>query len=168
MIFSKDLLYIFEQREIKLSDSILVKLEDGLKKDKEMLLTIDASHYGFRNGNGCVYRHDTVRNDIHTYISPSPKPIIEKHDLKRSNKYGTVIAADYMLTDFYDKFFVDHDIEGLSTSEYLELCKDHIIPFQKKNSNFNGLAFVQVTGKLDTKEGIKKVLDGEFVTVSLS
>ncbi len=167
MVFNKDSITFYETFDIKLSDSVLVKLEDSLRKKKEMLITIDASHYGFRNGNGTVYRHDTVQNDIHSFVSPKPRPIIQQHRPDTSEKFGRIIAADYKVTEFYDMLAKDHELEGLSTEEYITLCKDVLIPFQRKTPGFNGLGYVQVVGKLDSPRAIQKVLDGEFLTVSI-
>lgn len=167
MVFNKDAIYILETCNIKLNDEALVKLEDGLRHKKEQLLTIDASHYAFFNGNGTIYRHDTVQLDIPSFVRPSPKPIIEGHRPKTSDVFGRVIAADYKLTDYYDSFSKSVNIEGLNTEEYINMCKDHLIPLQRRDSNFNGLSYVQVVGKLDHEDAIKKVLDREFITVSI-
>jgi hypothetical protein len=167
MVFNRDSIKFYETFDIKLSDSVLVKLEDSIRNKKEMLITIDASHYGFRNGNGTVYRHDTVQNDIHSFVSPKPRPIIQQHRPDTSEKFGRIIAADYKLTDFYDILAKDHQLEGLSTEEYIGLCKDVLLPFQRKTPGFNGLGYVQVVGKLDSPRAIQKVLDGEFLTVSI-
>ncbi len=167
MVFNKDSIKFYETFNIKLSDSVLVKLEDSIRNKKEMLITIDASHYGFRNGNGTIYRHDTVQNDIHSFVSPKPRPIIQQHRPDTSEKFGRIIAADYKLTDYYDILAKDHVLEGLSTEEYITLCKDVLLPFQRKTPGFNGLGYVQVVGKLDSPRAIQKVLDGEFLTVSI-
>jgi len=167
MVINKDSIKLLETMSFNIPEPVLVKIEDSLRKDQELLVTIDASHLGFRNGNGTIYRHDTLQDDIHTFVYPHPKPIIEKHRLKTSEKYGSIIAADLMLTDFYNQISNDVDLEGLSTHEYISMCKDHILPFQARRSDFNGLAFVQVVGKIDHKGGIKRIIDKEFFGVSI-
>lgn len=167
MIINKDSLMLYEQYSINIPESTLIKLEDGVRNHKEMLLTIDASHYGFRNRNWTVYRHDTVKNDITTYVAPKPKPIIQQHKPKHSQVFGHVIAADYKLTSFYNEFAKNHKLEDLTTDEYIELMEDVILPYQKQNPNFNGLAYLQLVGRLNNREGIRKVIDREFLTVSI-
>lgn len=167
MVINKNALSIYEDYKIKLQDSTLEKIEDAIRNKKELLLTIAASHYGFKNGNGVFYRHDTVAKDIPTFVSPLPRPIIEKHRPETSTVYGNVIAADYKVTRFYDHIAKTSKLENLTTEEYIELCKTVLYPFQKKTPNYEGLAYVEVVGKLNNKEGIKKVLDREFLTVSI-
>ena len=167
MIFHRDAIYTFETYNIQIPEHALIKLEDGIRKKKAQLLTIDASHYAFWNGNGTIYRHDTVAEDIPSFMMPRPKPIIEAHRPETSEVFGKVIAADYKLTDYYNHFSKDWELEGLTTEEYIDLCKDVLIPYQRANRAYNGLAFVQVVGKLSHEEAIKKVLDKQFVTVSI-
>lgn len=167
MVINKDSFMLYEQYNINIPESTLIKLEDGVRNNKEMLLTIAASHYGFRNGNWTVYRHDTVKHDINTYVAPKPKPIIQQHRPKESEVFGYVIAADYKLTSFYDEFSKHHKLEKLTTDEYIELMDDIILPYQKANPNFDGLAYLELVGKLTHQAGIKKVLDKEFLTVSI-
>lgn len=73
MIFRKDLL-LQEVYKIRISDDVRLKLEDGIKKKDSLLIDIDASHFGFKNKNGTIYRHDTVRDCIPTYVYPNTKP----------------------------------------------------------------------------------------------
>jgi hypothetical protein len=167
MIINKDSLLLHEQFNIKIPEATLIKLEDGIKNNKEMLITIAASHYGFRNRNWTVYRHDTVRNDIQSFVSPKPKPIIQQHRPKSSQVFGHIIAADYHLTDYYDTIATDHKVEKLTTDEYISLVKNTIIPLQKKNLSFNGLAYLELVGKLTNRDGIRKVIDKEFLRVSI-
>lgn len=167
MVINKDSFMLYEQYNISIPESTLLKLEDSVRNNKEMLLTINASHYGFRNGNWTVYRHDTVKHDINTYVAPKPKPIIQQHRPKDSQVFGHVIAADYKLTSFYDHFAKNNKLEKLTTDEYIELMDDIILPYQKANPNFDGLAYLELVGKLTHQDGIRKVLDKEFLTVSI-
>lgn len=167
MVFHKDAIYIYDTFNIALDESALIRIEDGIRDNVAQLLTIDASHYGFFNRNGCIYRHDTVQYDIPSFVYPNPKPIIEGHKQSTSDVFGNVVAADYVLTDYYKEVEADWDIEGLDSEEYIMMCKDAILPRQAQDPSFNGLAFVQVVGKLDHEGAIKKVLDQEFLTVSI-
>lgn len=167
MVFNKDVLKITEQFNIKLSENILIKLEDAVRTKKELLLTVAASHYGLLNGNGVVYRHDTVKNNIMSYVHPNPKPLIMNHRPKESKKFGRVVAADYKETSHYNIISSLKDTEGLSTLDYLNLCKDVVIPYQKKNKLYDGLGFCELTAIVDDKDGIKKVLNKEFLSVSI-
>lgn len=153
--------------KIKLKDAIVAKLEDAIGKKENILINVSASHYGMLNGNSVIYRHDTVKNNIHTFVYPTPKPIIKNHRPKESDVFGRVVAAEYKNTEFYDKLNDFYNVEDLSTLEYLNLCKTTIIPYQKHNPGFNGLGFVELTGKIDHQEGIKKILDEEFLYVSI-
>jgi len=167
MILNKDSIKLFEQYQVNLPEAVLIKMEDGIRKDKELLITIDASHYGLRNNNGTIYRHDTMINDVQSFVYPKPKPIIERHRPSTSAKFGSIIAADYKLTNYHADLLQDMDVDGLTTEEYIDMCNEEILPMQLRDANYNGLAYVQVVGKLDDKEGIKKVLDGEFLSVSI-
>ena len=167
MVVNREIFKLYETYTVKLNDSVLTKLEDSLRDGTDLLVTINASHYGFRNRNWTVYRHDTMRNDIDTFVTPYPKPIIQKHNLKESAVFGKVIAADFKLTDYYNIFDKKYDIEGLSTEEYVELMKDHILPYQRKDPRFDGLAYLELVGRLEHQEGISKVLKREFLSVSI-
>ena len=167
MVFNKADLHIESNYKIKLSYSSLLRMEDALRNKQELLITIDASHYGFKNGNGTIYRHDTVKDNIVSFIHPSSKPIIERHRPKTSEKFGKIIAADYKKTHFYDELSEIYSLEDLSTEEYVDLCKDVLIPKQKQNSSFNGLGYVQLIGKLTHQDSIEKVINQEFLAVSI-
>jgi hypothetical protein len=161
---------LFNLREtfnIKISDAVLVKLEDSMRSGKEMLLTIAASHYGFRNRNWTVYRHDTVRDDIQSFVAPTPKPIIQQHRPKQSDVYGHIIAADFKYTSYYQNISLKHKIEDLETPEYIQLMKEVILPKQKADPRFDGLAYLELVGRMTNKTGISKVLDREFISVSI-
>lgn len=159
---------MYEQYQIKLSDEMLIRLEDAARKKSELLVTIDASHFGFVNGNGTLYRHDTVQHNIHSFIYPTPKPMIERHRPKTSDKFGYIVAADYKKTKFYDELDAQGwQLEGLNTDEYMSLCKDVLIPFSRKTPGYNGLGYVQVMGKLKHQDAIEKVLKREFLNVSI-
>jgi cell division protein FtsB len=167
MVINKDSLMMYEQFNISIPESTLIKLEDGIRNNKEMLLTIAASHYGFRNRNWTVYRHDTVKHDIQSFVSPKPKPIIQQHRPKTSDVFGHIIAADYHLTDYYETIAKKYKVEDLTTDQYIALIKDVILPIQRQNPNFDGLAYLELVGKLTNRDGIKRVLDGEFLRVSI-
>ena len=167
MLIHKDALRLQEVYNIKLNDNLLMKLEDAYSNKRELLVTIAASHYGLLNGNKVVYRHNTVKNNIGTFLHPHPKPIITNHRPKESKQFGRVIAVDYKLTDFDKQFSSKYDFDNMSTSEYMNFCKDEIIPFQEKNNGYNGLGYCEVVGKIDDEEGIRKVLNGEFLRVSI-
>jgi hypothetical protein len=167
MLFHKDILRIQEVRNIRLSDATLIKLEDATRNRQELLVTIAASHYGMLNNNAVVYRHDTVKNNIGTFIHPSPKPIIENHRPRTSKKFGSIIAVDYKMTDFYNELGKEWELEGLTTEEYLNLVNDVIIPYQKKNKLYDGLGFCETVGVINDKDGIKRIIDKEYLTVSI-
>lgn len=167
MVFNKAELRMYEQFNIKLSDEVLVKLEDAARGNRELLITIDASHYGMVNGHGVIYRHDTVRDNIQSFIYPTPKRMIERHKPDSSDTFGHIVAADYKLTKFYDELDREWQLEGLSTKEYIDLCKDVLIGKQRRTSDYNGLAYVQVMGKLKHQDAIGKVLKKEFLNVSI-
>lgn len=167
MVIHKSALMLYEDYNFRIPEATMVKLEDGLRNNKEMLLTIAASHYGFRNRNWTVYRHDTVKMDIHSFVAPKPKPIIQQHRPKDSDVYGHIIAADFKYTSFYEDFAKGNKLEKLTTDEYISLMHDTILPYQRQNPMFDGLAYLELVGRLTNKEGIKKVLDREFVRVSI-
>ena len=162
--------YLRQAYSIELDKDALLKLEDNIKKrsDEPLIIRLTASGLGYRNLNNTIYRHDKIRDCIPSYVYPDTKPIIENHNPKSSTKYGRVIAADYKETKYYSDFINKGiQLEDLTTQEYISLCKDTIIPFQNKNKNYNGLALTEVVGRIDNKEGIKKILDSEFLYVSI-
>lgn len=167
MIFNRDMIYLSESYNIKLTDNVLIKLEDAVRAKKDLLVTIDASHYGFRNGNWTTYRHDTVKHDIPSFVAPRPKPIIEQHRPDSSEQFGSVIAADYKLTKFHDQIVGHRSLDGCSSEEYMDFMRDDVLPVQYSNPEYNGLAYVEVVGKINHQDGIKKVLNREFLTVSI-
>lgn len=167
MLFNRDEFRIEETYNIRLRDEVLQKLEDGLKRKEPLLVTVDASHYGMMNGNFVIYRHDTVRHNIGTFIHPEPKPIITNHRPKQSKRFGRVIAVDYKPTQYEAQFSKIRDFEGMSTLDYLNLCRDELIPYQMKHPEYNGLGYCEIVGKIEDEEGIKKVLSKEFLSVSI-
>lgn len=162
-----DKLVIQEHYNIKLEDSALIRLEDGIKNKKPLLVTVRASSFSYLNGNSVIYRHDTVKNNIGTFIFPDSKPIITNHKPKESKKFGRVIAVDYKETEFYNKLNDSNNLEGMTSLEYMNFCKNTLIPYQLKHQDFSGLGYCEIVGKIDDQEGIKKVLNKEFLKVSI-
>jgi hypothetical protein len=167
MIFNRTELHIEDIFNIKINKDAFLRLEDAQKANRELLLTIDASHLGMRNGNGTLYRHDTIQNDFGSFIYPSPKPVIERHNQKKSEIYGRVVGVDYQKTKFYDEFSSKFTLEDLTTKEYMSLAKNEILPYQKRDPWYNGLGFLQLASKITHKDGIDKILSGEFSNVSI-
>lgn len=165
MLINRDFFTIREEYNFQLNEQSLIKLEDAVRSNKkDLLITVAASHYGLRNRNWTIYRHDTIKHDVSTFIAPNPRPIIEKHNLKDSQVFGTVVAADYKITKFHDQ--IAPKIK-LTTDDYIQFAKTKIIPLQKQDVAYNGLAYLELTGKIHSTDGIKKILDKQFLSVSI-
>lgn len=166
MVINKDL-YLKEVFNIKLRDELLIKLEDAVKNKDNLLIVIEASHYGFLNKNSVIYNHVKMKDCINSFVYPNTKPIIRNHRPTESQVFGKIVAAEYKKTKYYESFHQLHDIDNMDSFEYIKFCKDTIIPFQNKHPEYNGLAYTEVVGNIDNTEGIKKILDKEFFHVSI-
>ena len=167
MVLNRAELRINEYFSIKINKDASLRLEDAYRKNQEILITCDASHLALKNAHGTVYRHDTIPNDFPSFIFPHPKPVIERHGKGSKNVYGKVVAVDNVKTKFYDEFAAKFNLEDLSSKEYIQMVKDEILPFQKQNSWYNGLSYLQLASKITHKDGIEKILNGEFSNVSI-
>lgn len=163
MVFHRD---IIDNFVIKLSDSFLTKLEDSQKNNQDFLISIEATHYGYLNGNRTIYKHDSAPIAINSFVSPNPIPIIRDHKKQTSSVFGNVVAADYVATQDYESLN-DYLVDGLNNEEYIQFCKDVIVPMQNTNSDFKGLGYAKLIGKLTDSLAIDNVLKNEFLSVSI-
>lgn len=148
------------------------KEESGHK----LLVTVAATHSGIVNGNMRFYRPDKMISSLHTWTPKGKLPIpnILHHD-KHGECVGRVMTARYVdlcsellpqNSDFRNNFFCDARGGGNKLGLYDSI--DWIVEnFQNKVDDYVGLGYTELGLKVTNPSAIRKILDGEFMGVSV-
>ena len=80
-------------------DNHLVVNKTGNEKPESLVITIDATHAGYKNKNFFYYDPQSMKYAVQqdTWTKPFPKPLLKNHDLE-SEPLGRVQAARYIDT----------------------------------------------------------------------
>ena len=81
------------------SDNHTIISSSGKEKPESLVITIDATHAGYKNKNFFYYDPQSMKYAVHqdTWTKPFPKPLLKNHDLD-SEPLGRVQAARYIDT----------------------------------------------------------------------
>jgi len=81
------------------ADNHLVVNKTGNEKPESLVITIDATHAGYKNKNFFYYDPQSMKYAVQqdTWTKPFPKPLLKNHDLE-SEPLGRVQAARYIDT----------------------------------------------------------------------
>jgi len=124
-------------------DAVLQQLAEQLKKKfkKPVLLNaVDASHYGYVNGNYAYYMPEYLDANARTFTKPYLKPVMLNHSDDVKDVIGQVIKAVPVLYAMNDK-----DASNLTKP------KGHITVFSV----------------IKDQEAIEKIMDGTYITTSI-
>ena len=63
----------------------------------QYVVTLNATHAGFVNGNNTFYLEEQMKNAVESWVTPYKKPVLRHHD-RHSDPIGHVIEAKYIST----------------------------------------------------------------------
>lgn len=155
------------------------KTEADCKDDTEasgasLLVRVEATHSGIVNGNQRFYRPDRMQDSVYRWKEPGKplKPVLVEHD-KDSTAIGRVFDAKYI--DLSHKYREDlPEVGNLlfyadATTKRLDLFKSVNLVLDKLQvrDDYRGLGYIELGMKITNPDAIRKVLSGEYLTVSV-
>lgn len=142
-------------------------LIDASKKDgtiKKLTVKIEATHSGIINHNLWFYTPAGMRDGVGTFVSPYSKPVLTNHDVY-SDALGRVLAAEYEAYPEEGKSGLDDSIDSVS---YADKIKEFTKSEMFLNDEYKGLGHIMLTVEITDAEAISKLIDGRYLTVSIS
>ena len=152
--------------KLALSDSDL-RILDKAKKDgkiNKVVARVEATHSGIINKNKWFYIPSGMEDGVGTFTAPFNKPVLLNHDAY-SDPVGRVIDSEYVEYDIYKetKFTKSTDAVGMMST-----VKDFITSDAFMAEGYRGLGHVMLTVEVTDAAAIEKLLDGRYLTVSIS
>tara|TARA_Y100000034_G_scaffold129098_1_gene184939 strand:+ start:25188 stop:27047 length:1860 start_codon:yes stop_codon:yes gene_type:complete len=145
-----------DEQQTEVSDYTFLSASD---KPKKLLVTVDASHAGYKNKNGFWYDSNSMKYAVgqDAWTKPFPKPFLKNHDLE-GEPIGRVQAARFIDTQDgkgytqLDIQVTDSDaIEKIMDGRYLTVST-HGIPMQSAESSYNFVLCSVCNVNLNTEE----------------
>jgi hypothetical protein len=141
----------------------------------KLLVTLRATHAGIVNGNMRFYRPDRMADSLHTWTPAGriPNPVLIHHD-KHGDCFGRVMTAKYV--DLSDQFLPNHaelknnffcDGRGGKKLGLYDSVDWIVRNLQNKLEDYPGLGYTELGCKITHPDAIRKILDGEFMGVSV-
>ena len=151
---------------LKLNRESQALLDAATKSGSVSKLTVkmEASHSGIINKNGWFYTPVGMKDGAGSFVSPYNKPVLVNHN-QQSDALGRVIASEYEaypsaaqvdLGDTLDSVSVRNKIIDYTHSEAF-LADGH-----------KGLGHLILTVEITDADAIERLLDGRYLTVSIS
>lgn len=148
---------------LKVSDSAALKIKDAIKaggKVKSVTVRMEATHSGIVNGNNWLYTPSGMAAGVKSFVFPKKAPVTLEHD-PESPILGHVIDSKY----------VDYKLAGFratdrKSSDFVSEIKDHLSAVSN-NPSYKGLGHIELISKITDSDAIEKVLNGEYIGVSV-
>ena len=141
---------------------------------KSLLVKVEATHSGIVNGNQRFYRPDRMQDSVYRWIEPDKplKPVLVEHD-KEATAVGRIHSARYVdLSHRYRDelpeigsmlFYADATTKRLDLYRSINMVLDKLQP----REDYRGLGYIELGMKVTNPDAIRKVLTGEYLTVSV-
>lgn len=148
--------------------------DDSELSGKSLLVRLEATHAGIVNGNQRFYRPDRMQDSTFQWIKEGHplKPVLVEHD-KEGEAIGRVHSAHYVdLSHRYRKdmpeindmlFYADAATKRLDLYKSINLVLDKL----QTRDDYRGLGYIELGTKITNPDAIRKVLSGEYLTVSV-
>lgn len=150
---------------IKSSDDNFVEIKDALrsgKKIKSITVRMEATHSGKVNGNNFYYTPVGMAHGVKSFFGA---PVTIEHD-ENSPIIGRVLDSKY----------VDYKIQKIESfkdtkdskylTSYVKKIRDHVSNYRRM-VGYKGLGHIELICKITDSDAIQKVLDGEYIGVSV-
>lgn len=139
-----------------------------------LLVKVEATHSGIVNGNQRFYRPDRMQDSVYRWVEIGKplKPVLVEHD-KDMAAIGRIHTARYV--DFSHKyreelpeigsmlFYADAATKRLDLYKSVNMVLDKLQP----REDYRGLGYIELGMKVTNPDAIRKVLSGEYLTVSV-
>jgi hypothetical protein len=172
----------FKVKSISENKKSLFECKDS-KSDSghSLLVHVAATHSGIVNGNLRFYRPDRMQEGCHTWLPQAakdgtvlrtPRPVLMGHD-EKGDVLGRVLeakyvdnswkyAADYpMIKDFL--FYQRDGKKKHNLFDTVDWITDNLMPL----NDYAGLGYIDLGLRITNPNAIRKVLDDEYMTVSV-
>ena len=138
-----------------------------------LLVRVAATHSGVVNGNERFYRPDRMQDSTNTWMEPGfPKPVLAHHQ-DEGDPLGRILRAKYV--DLSYQYAQDYPIvkstvfyntdakTRFNLFESVDWIVDHLMEFD----DYQGLGYIELGLNITNTEAIQKVLNDEYLTVSV-
>lgn len=141
---------------------------------RSLLVKVEATHSGIVNGNQRFYRPDRMQDSTFQWTREGQplKPILIEHD-KDGEAVGRIHTARYidLSHQYRDEipeignmlFYADAATKRLDLFKSVNLVLDKL----QYLDDYKGLGYIELGMKVTKPDAIRKVLDGEYLTVSV-
>jgi len=147
----------------KASQSLLDKATAS-KSVKKLTAKIEATHSGIVNKNKWFYTPTGMKDGTNTFIEPFNKPVLRNHD-SEGDSLGRVVASEYIS---YNDTVEAGLLDTTDSVSYFSKIKDFVKGEIFNAKDYKGLGHIELTVEITDKDAIEKLLDGRFLTVSIS
>lgn len=148
--------------------------DDSEITGKSLLVKLEATHSGIVNGNQRFYRPDRMQDSTYQWVKEGHplKPVLIEHD-KDGEAIGRIHTAHYV--DLSHKYRDDvPEISNMlfyadATTKRLDLFKsvNTVLDKLQSKDDYRGLGYIELGAKVTNPDAIRKVLSGEYLTVSV-
>ena len=165
----------FRVKEIEPGKRTLADCSDSSETTGKSLLTlVEATHSGIVNGNQRFYRPDRMQDSVYQWTQKDMplKPVLVEHD-KEGEAIGRVHKARYIdMSHQYRNevpevgdmlFYADAATKRLDLFKSVNLVLDKL----QTINDYRGLGYIELGLKITSPDAIRKVLAGEYLTVSV-
>jgi len=174
LLFMRDF-YNLTVKEVEPSKKNLSECKDDSEvTGKSLLVKVEATHSGIVNGNQRFYRPDRMQDSVYRWTEPGKalKPVLVEHE-KDASAIGRIHTARYV--DFSHKyreelpeignmlFYADAVSKRLDLYRSINMVLDKLQP----REDYRGLGYIELGMKVTNPDAIRKVLSGEYLTVSV-
>jgi hypothetical protein len=174
LLFMRDF-YNLAVKEVEASKKNLSECKDDSEPTgRSLLVKVEATHSGIVNGNQRFYRPDRMQDSVYRWTEPGKalKPVLVEHD-KDDSAIGRIHTARYI--DFSHKyreelpeignmlFYADAATKRLDLYRSINMVLDKLQP----REDYRGLGYIELGMKVTNPDAIRKVLSGEYLTVSV-
>lgn len=162
-------------REVESGKKTLAECkDDGEATGSSLLVKVEATHSGIINGNQRFYRPDRMQDSTYQWVREGHplKPVLVEHD-KEGEAIGRVHQARYIdLSHKYRDevpeignllFYADATTKRLDLFRSVNLILDKL----QTREDYRGLGYIELGMKVTNPGAIRKVLSGEYLTVSV-
>jgi hypothetical protein len=163
----------FRPKEVLENKKLLFECSDEMSPTgSSLLVRVEATHAGIINGNHRFYRPDRMQDSVSTWTDGFAKPVLAHHQ-EDSDALGRVLRAKYQ--DLSYKYAQDYPIvrstlfyntdakERFNLFESVDWIAEHLMSFD----DYRGLGFIELGLNITNPDAIRKVLNDEYLTVSV-
>ncbi len=148
--------------------------DDSEQTGKSLLVRVEATHSGIVNGNQRFYRPDRMQDSVYRWTEPGKalKPVLVEHD-KENTAVGRIHSARYIDLSYKYRdsipeignmlFYADATTKRLDLYRSINMVLDKL----QNIEDYRGLGYIELGMKVTNPDAIRKVLTGEYLTVSV-